>query len=251
MRLAVVSTPRSGNSWVREVLGIAYGLDQIAVHDRDELPSPLPDRVVLQAHWDRTADLADEWAARGVRVITVARHPLDVLISMLHFSRFEPTVARWLGGDYLAGLAGASPAGDAFARFAVSPGAGHLLGVTPQWWAAPGTVRVRYEEMCADAAIALLSVQDELGAPPATPFDVALAARPIELFRASPNRHGWQGRPGLWRRLIVAELAERVRRAHPQPFSVLGYDCDADPHLTRADAAAAWDALAVPIEPPG
>ncbi len=243
MRLAIISSPRAGNSWLREVLALAYDLEMRAVHDPSELGPALPARAVVQLHWDRTPEFVRYLQEQGVRVMSMARHPLDTLVSMLHFARFEPQVAHWLGGDYLAAVVGASPTSEAFERFALGPGAGRLLAVTPQWWSAPGTLQVRYETMRADPGATLQALADQLGEVPTLPLASALAARQLELFKSTPNRHAWRAEPGLWRRVVTPELAGRIRRAHPVPFAVLGYLCDPDPTLTPERAEAAWNEL--------
>lgn len=247
VRLALLSSPRSGNTWLREVLALAYGLEQIALHDQAQLPSELPERVIVQMHCDRTEGLIHRWNEERVRVVSVARHPFDALISMLHFARHERDVSRWPGGEHLGPVVGANPASDEFARFAVGPGAGRLLAVTPQWWCAPGTVRLRYEQMCQDPVSTLEAVRKDLGDEPLWPFASALSSRPLGYFQAMPNHHGWRGEPGLWRSLLIPDLAYRIRTAHPEPFEALGYACDPDVDLTSSRAESNWNALAVRV----
>jgi hypothetical protein len=52
--------------------------------------------------------------------------------------------------------------------------------------------------------------------------------------------HFWQGRPGLWKALLTAPVAEQVARAHPAYFTDLGYRCDPDPLLSPLQADANW-----------
>ena len=52
LRLALVSTPRSGNTWTRAPLGSLYELEQIPVHTPEEVDwEHLPRRCVIQIHW--------------------------------------------------------------------------------------------------------------------------------------------------------------------------------------------------------
>ena len=51
LRIAVISTPRSGNSWIRSVLAGALGMQEIAVHNYLDIQEQLPDRCFLQIHW--------------------------------------------------------------------------------------------------------------------------------------------------------------------------------------------------------
>jgi hypothetical protein len=242
-RIVLASSPRAGNNWLRELLAMCYGLEQVSVHAPGDLPEVLPERVVIQMHWDRTTEVEALWAGMGARVVSIARHPIDTLVSMLHFSRFEPEVARWLEGDYLRELAGCSPTSERFAAFALGAGAHHLLSVTPHWWADPGTVRLTYEGLCDEPERMLGFLLTELGEPSVVPVAKAVSRLTADAFRPLPNHHFWQGRPGLWRGLVLPDLAMRIRQAHPASFTPLGYRCDPDPTLTAERAVRAWEAL--------
>ena len=100
LRLAVISTPRSGNSWLRHMLAQTFELDQIIVHLPDEIPwDNLPARAIVQLHWPADdAAFAARLAEHGFRVVVSARHPLDVLISILAFCQHDDSTLRWLGG---------------------------------------------------------------------------------------------------------------------------------------------------------
>lgn len=246
LRVAIVSTPRSGSTWLRWLLREAYRLKEVAVHHPDEIPSPLPSRLALQLHWHRTGAFTSYLGEHGFRVAVLARHPLDVLVSIVHFVSHEPLTARWLDGEGgVEVLAGANPTSPAFARFAVGPGAAALLEVTREWWR-PEAVRVRYEDLAARTAATLHHVCEQLGAAPLLPPHEAIARSSLEAFQAMPNRHGWRATPGLWKRLVVPDLAEAIARAHPASFAGLGYACDPDPTLTAEAALRAWRELAVP-----
>ena len=246
MRIALVSTPRSGNTWVRLVLERALGLEGIAVHTPGEVPARLPARCILQLHWPREPGFAALLAREGLRPLVLARHPLDVLVSILHFVRHEPLTARWLDG---AGaippvLAGAGPADSAFRDFALGEGAARLLGVSAAWWTAPGAVRARYEALAADPEGGFRAVVEALGGD-ASAVPAAVAATPFAELASAPNRHGWQGRAGLGRRLVPTGLALRIGWRHRGVFRTLGYA--PWPGLVSARGAAAeWARLAVP-----
>ena len=73
LRLAVISSPRSGNTWVREMLAAFYGLKQIPVHFPDDIPwDNLPRRCIIQIHWNPEPDLPPCWICHGIRVVAVA-----------------------------------------------------------------------------------------------------------------------------------------------------------------------------------
>jgi hypothetical protein len=244
VRIAIVSTPRSGNMWLRRLLVAAYALEERSAHTPDEVDwDALPERCVLQLHWRRTSGFRSLLARHGFSVAVLARHPLDVLVSILHFAPHEPQTARWLdgeGGDE-SPILGADPTSAAFLAYATGPRARALLSVTPEWWR-DADARVRYEDLVAAPETALHLVADDLGARTLVPVaEAAAAVRFADLRREATNEHFWQGRPGLWRQLLPAETARAIAAAQPA-VAALGYDVDPE-EITPAQARARWAAL--------
>jgi hypothetical protein len=199
--------------WLRRLLVNAYGLEETAAHRPGDVAwEELPERCVLQLHWRRTPELVELFDRHGFQVVVLARDPLDVLVSILHFAPQEPQTAEWLDGE--AGdespLFGAEPGSEAFRAYALGPRARALLSVTPEWWPhADG--RVRYEELVADTARVLAELADALGAEPDVPVaEAAAAVRFSDLQREATNGHFWQGRAGTGRELIPPELAREI-----------------------------------------
>lgn len=244
-RLAVVSTPRSGNSWLRVLLRVRFGLAEVVIHDPDELPVEPPIGVVIQLHWDDPADLVGYFADHDVQIVTIARHPLDVLVSMLHFASHEAATAQWLRADLTRSLVGQDPRSDAFRQFATGTAAKRLLSITPTWWSQDATHRVRYEVMVADRAAEFGRLGAELAFTPSASLADAASAGRFDVFAGMANHHGWQGRPGLWRELLPAELALEIFAANRDAFDVAGYECDPDLDLTPDAALDRWYELRI------
>jgi hypothetical protein len=100
LRIAVVSTPRSGNTWFRRLLATTYGLEEWAVHNPADLDrAGLSSRCLVQLDWQRVEPFTSMLQRQRFRVVVLSRHPLDVLISILHFAPHEPLTARWLEGE--------------------------------------------------------------------------------------------------------------------------------------------------------
>ena len=90
-RIAVISSPRSGNTWIRFLLSSIYGLEQVAVFDPFAFDwASAPSRCLFQTHWHPTGRLVETLERHQFRVVVSARHPLDLLISILHFAGHEP-----------------------------------------------------------------------------------------------------------------------------------------------------------------
>jgi hypothetical protein len=242
MRIAIVSSPRSGNTWVRSILRDGLDLEEIAVHNYLDAVH-IPERCVFQLHWYREPNFQDFLARHRFQIITLARHPLDVLISVLHFIRHEPDTAKWLGGncELPEALPGRSPVSDEFLDYALSFGSENLLSVTYQWWHEKSAIRIRYEDFVAatDVEADKLAVQLEACG---EHLRHAVAINSLEVFKALPNRHGWQGCPGLWRELIPYENAAAIYARHHRVFQTLGYSIDPT-DLSREAAERNWTAL--------
>jgi SAM-dependent methyltransferase len=244
VRIAIISTPRSGSTWMRHLLMKIYQAEGFAVHNPADLDwDNLPERAVFQLHWHRTHWLLEQLRKHRFRILALSRHPLDVLISILHFCLRDPT-ARWLEGE--AGcertIYGAMPTSTAFMDYATGSRAAALLSVTPEWRSAPATLPLRYENLVNDTASNLQYLIDELGWPVRMTLAQAIAETSIPRLRAATNNdnHFWIGRPGLWQKFLPASRADRIETAHAETFRVLDYVCDADPVLDDRAADANW-----------
>lgn len=238
MRLAVIGTPRSGNSLLRKVLSHAYGLGEVGSHDPEYLLGDLPDNTVFQVHAACTPQVQASLRRQGVLVVTPTRHPLDTLLSMLHFAQFEPEVDRWLGGEYLADLPGCDPTSRAFREFALGEGAGALLGVSVGW-APHADVVIDYTESATEPLTVL--AHEGLGAHRIV-GDAAVMREvsAFDAFHRTGNMHGWLGRAGYWTSFIPGHLAADIQSAHSAAFAVGGYGIDGAADLAAPAIRMAW-----------
>jgi hypothetical protein len=242
LRVAVISTPRCGNTWVRLVLGDILKLEQLSVHNYAELGS-IPERAILQLHWYREPQFQRFLRDYGFKTLVLSRHPLDVLVSILNFIRYEPATARWLEGnaEIPPSLVGQPPTSREFLQYATSWGAENVLGISYQWWHDPDAVKARYEELVKRPQETLLSLARRFD-PDAQDHNGAISRFSVPFFRNLPNKHGWQGRPGLWRELIVYFDARRIYKRHKRVFDVMDYPVR--PYwLSRAGALRRWEEL--------
>jgi hypothetical protein len=245
-RVAVVSTPRSGNTWLRRLPATAYAVPQFAAHTPAGVDwDGLPGGCIVQLHCWPTEPLVARLAAHRFAAVALARHPLDVLLSVLHFCRREATTGRWLGGQGgdEASLRGEAPRSRSFREYARGPRADALLAVSRAWWARPEARRVRYEDLVRDPAGELERLAQALGVRVRRPVAEAVAAHTLGEQRrhdAAHAHHYWQGQPGLWRRLLPLWEVAAVAPALAGALADLGYACDPDPGLTAEQADAAW-----------
>jgi tetratricopeptide (TPR) repeat protein len=250
LRLAIVSTPRSGNTWLRKLLASMYDLPEIAVHTPREIVwESLPPKVILQIHWRDTDDFVSLLVENGFRPIVIARHPLDVLISILHFATYESQTARWLDGEAGSEISiiNKSPLCSEFIDYAVGKRSAAILSISTAWWKRENTWQIRYENLVTDTAEALSKLNEQLGLKPARPILDVIPLNSIASLRTTcANNHFWQGKCGHWKHLLTAAaVARRIAISHQSVLNQLAYVCDADEKLTEEMAIATWNSLAV------
>lgn len=249
LRLALVSTPRSGNTWTRELLGSLFELEQIPVHNPAELDwENLPHRCVIQIHWYPEESFLSRLERHGVRVAVMARHPLDVLMSWLNYVYYIHQEGYCPGGGACldCAIVGVLPRSDSFLEWTRSEYARCLLFHSPSWWNRTGVLRVRYEDLVADTQGALERLASEIGDLPRRPIAEVVEANAIG--RKKPGHevwhfHYWQGQPGLWKDLLPAAEARAIATSIPEPFGTLGYPCDPNERLESFEADRNWNRL--------
>lgn len=249
LRLALVSTPRSGNTWTRELLGSLYELEQIPVHTPEEVDwEHLPERCVIQIHWYPKEPFLQLLERHNVQVAVLARHPFDVLMSWLNYVYYIHQEGYCPGGGECldCGIVGVLPRSEAFLEWTRSEYARCFLFHSPSWWDRPEIIRVRYENLVADTQEALERLVQAIGQPPRRSIAAVVEANAIG--RKKPGHevwhfHYWQGQPGLWKELIPAAEARAIARSIPEPFESLGYACDPDETLQPHEADRNWNCL--------
>jgi len=246
LRLAIVSTPRCGNTWLRYLVSSVYDVAEMAVHQPDDVDwGSVPSDVVVQLHWHRVGALRARLADEGFKVVSLARHPLDVLISILHFAPRARSTIDWLRGEAgdESALVGAGPASPAFLDWALGARAEALLSVSAEWWEDPSALQIRYENLVEDPVGSLRQLIGHAGMLPVRSLREAVQNQRFDNWKASNPVHFWKGQPGLWRRVLLAGDARAIAARHERIFATLGYTVDADDTLTADTAERNWVGL--------
>jgi hypothetical protein len=226
------------------LLGKLYHAATIAVHSPLELDwDNLPPDCIVQIHWHPEPSFLTRLDIGGFRVVVLARHPLDVLISILQFSLHEPT-ARWLEGEggNERPIFGAMPRSDAFLDYCTSARAQALLSISVEWWSVANCHKVKYEDLVAQPVVELTKLTQAFQVAPPASIESAVAATTLQKLRVltQNNNHFWQGRFNLWKKLLTVEDAARIHQIQARTFTTFGYLCDADADLDGSTADANW-----------
>lgn len=96
LKIIVVGTPKTGNTWVKHLLADVYNLPivdfgpEFSVAEAEAAGS---DWISHQHYLPRHALVS--WAkAKNVIFVSVVRHPADVLISLWHHVRKQPNQSK-------------------------------------------------------------------------------------------------------------------------------------------------------------
>ena len=132
-RIAILSTPRTGNTWLRRLLDAIYSLPQVVADTPDDVDwDQLPRHCILQLHWPVDKNLRSLLLRHEFKLVTLFRHPCDTLISILHFATVWKKTSLWMGG--LQGdesdIIGARPCSREFAEYARSDRAKLLIAAS-------------------------------------------------------------------------------------------------------------------------
>lgn len=197
-----------------------FGLQQLAVHSPEDVPwNELPDNFILQLHWHLSDEFIQLLKKFKFHIVTIARHPLDTLISILQFAPREPQTAFWLNrleGDEVC-IHGLSPSDAKFLSYCEGRRAKALLDVTADWWLDPDLTQIKYEDLVSARERTLPMLAIKLCAPikmlinqPDQQDRFSMAS----LGSTSSNGHFWQGLPGLWQRMFTNDDAIRLSLSH-------------------------------------
>jgi len=237
MRIAVVSTPRSGNHWIKCLLGEAYELRTLAGRDKPDRNNArgvrrwvddgrFADGTILHQHARYRRRLADAFEAVPARIVTIVRDPYDAFVSLYHWAQVrgaepgrsdqprardvlvdrpidDPVVHRYLAGD----------------RFA------DFIERGLSWVESGRSVVVRYEELHVDPLGALRALTDEIEPVPDEKLVRAIDHCSVTNMRATtrPGRVR-AGRVGDGAVELGPEHLALIREHHADRIRRLGYE---------------------------
>lgn len=244
VNIAILSTPRVGNTWVSFSLAHLYGAEQLAVHNFTDLSHiKIPRKVVLQLH-DSPSNkkLANYLLDNDYKVITVARHPLDVLISILHFTQVRTDPVQWLdGAAHIEDLRGLDPSSEKFIEWCLGDNASRVLAITYEW-ACSGKARVvRYEDLLENPIESFKDAVSYVGGKTDSSKIIQTIEKfDINFFRKA-NKHGWKAKKGNWINFFTINDAQSIYNRHKDIFELFDYDVSSAQNVRREQNLDRWD----------
>lgn len=223
-----ISNPRVGGTLFNELLGditgwpaLQGGTDKYAV-DYNAIGGPL----IMHMHTP-AEELDRNKIPLPYQVVTLARDPIDTLISGFMFVQKNPTI-DWLNRRVFPSVVkwrDLKPNSKEFLKWATSKGAEAMLSVTKSWWYT-ADARVKYEEYKSnpvEAIGAVLKVIDSSNEYHATTILNTVTKLDKSFLTKTSNRHRWDGGIGYSTKYLSAHSIEKIRQYHASTISALGY----------------------------
>ncbi len=218
--ILLAASPRAGNTIVRKLIG-TLGYSERAYHSTEDFdPNGLVPNSIVQLHERPLSVGMKEVAEKAGTVVTIARHPIDLLLSVRSFAQREPQVRYWLTPSAVPNP-GTLHDVDEFHSWTLSNEAERLLAVSVEWWRLPSTIRLRYEEVVSDPVRLFATVFNRLPHLKSVGEEEA-RRRLLTATGKLPRSHITKGGPGAWLDIPPA-LASELGRRHAEVFQTLGY----------------------------
>jgi hypothetical protein len=229
LRILILSTPKTGNTWLARLLSAIYELPQLGLtvpFDRDQARS-LGARWVVFHHVRPSPEILDWIDQTQPFLVSVTRHPADVLVSLYYHVRgFQPgpldanAVQAMLAGPYertdIASDAGGSFQDD--------------LECSLSWMRTGRAHIVRYEDLWRDTRRELIRLTSLIYPVPERSIELAIERGDFSLMRRLAGKHGRffrSGKVGNWLEALPEEVcAELSKDPYRRIIGELGYSMD-------------------------
>lgn len=228
LKILIVSTPKTGNTWLRNLLAAAYGLPMVELStafDPAEAEGHGARWIAHQHFYPEPALLS--WAEQhGVVLLTTTRHPGDVLISLYHY--VQNYVGETAGfGTEATMVSDARPFGEKTASF-VKQAFHSLLDISIQWMDTGRSQVVRYEDLWRDPVGTLAALTSRIYPIELDAIERAVEQCDISVMRKMAGSDGKffrKGGAGNWRQDLPPEIVALFGTVEPYPAQLarLGY----------------------------
>ncbi len=236
MKIAIVGPPKTGNMWLKCLLGRAYGLRWLRPHEtpeRAELPAlqawlaadRFSDGTIFHQHFDYDRETADALLASGARIVTIVRDPYDAFVST-YYTLQQHAAEENRKGRKLTELMGVPLDDPSVVAFLRDGGYRNNLQKAVDWATCGEAVVLRYEDLSREpftelrrAAAAIGPVTDEALE---TAIDYCHADRMRQRTKGGA-KHVRSAKVGDSREKLNAEHLSAFRAAYADLIVALGY----------------------------
>lgn len=237
MRILVAAPPKTGNMWVKCLLGRTYGLRQLLPRETPRQATlqhfakwvadgNFPEGTIYHQHYDFSEQLCDITDGIPAQIVTLVRDPYDAFVSTYYTlqQHFEEDNKKKRKLVALMGKPLDSPEVVDFLR---DGGYRNNLIKARDWMTCGRAVVIRYEDLHRDPVATLERAVGEIA--PATHEQVVSAVEQCKaenMRQQSPGmeKHVREAKPGDARQKLNAEHYAAFREAYADLITELGYE---------------------------
>ncbi len=210
-RLLVVATPKSGNTWLKLLLSRLYRLPVIALPGdflREGVADEMGESWITHEHLPHGRAVVEWCAANRVVLVSIVRHPGDVLVSLFHYMKWAPSnqSLRLFEED-------GESMGKATTDYVASYRFAEALNCSTNWIEA-GVPWLRYERLLANPVETLARLTDQICPLPDEWVECAVASCEIGQLRnlkGKERRHFRSGTSGQWQSEVPESVVSVLR----------------------------------------
>ena len=233
MRIAIISSPRCGNTFLRLCLSKLLNLETNAFHNPEDFPKKFPEKFIFQLHWGLEEDLKNFLFDENFKIITLTRNPLDIFISILRFIKYEKEVEKWLNGNLQLKQAifkNYEPNDLQFINWCSSEYAKKILDVSLKWSNLNKIHSIKYENLVLNLEKELNGIYKFLNIKHINYKEAVNIFKKFDInyFKSLPNKHGWKGKINNWQTYFNIKNAQTIYDYHSTFFNFFKYELELD-----------------------
>ncbi len=223
MRIVIAGPPKTGNMWLKCLLGRAYGLRWLRPFETPARPelaaleewldaARFPDDTIYHQHYDYAPEVALALAAVPAHVVTIVRDPYDAFVSTYYTLQLHAENQNQKGRRFteLMGKPLDDPEVIAFLR---RGGYENNLRKARDWALSGSAVVLRYEDLIHDPISALKRASQDIGPISDERLQVA-----IDYCTADRMRERTKGGKHHVRAATVGDSRKQLNQAHFDAF---------------------------------
>jgi hypothetical protein len=236
VRIVIAGPPKTGNMWLKCLLGRAYGLRWLRgfeTPERADLPAltswlaakRFPDGTIFHQHYDYSPEVADALDAVPAHLVTIVRDPYDAFVSTYYTLQHHSAENNQKGRKFTE-LMGKPLDDPAVIEFLRDGGYRNNLEKARDWAQSGRAVVLRYEDLSRDplaelrratALIAPVSVENQ-----ETAIDYCRADKMRQRTKGG-SKHVRAATVGDSLRQLTADHLDAFREAYAEIITELGY----------------------------
>jgi hypothetical protein len=223
VRIVIAGPPKTGNMWLKCLLGRAYGLRWLRHFETPErvdfqaltswlAANRFPDGTIFHQHYDYAPEIADALEAVPAHLVTIVRDPYDAFVST-YYTLQQHSAENNQKGRKFTELMGKSLDDPAVIEFLRQGGYRNNLEKARDWANSGRAVVLRYENLSQNPMAELQRATGMIA-----PISIENLETAIDYCRADRMRQRTKGGSKHVRAATVGDSERQLTAAHFQAF---------------------------------